>query len=145
MLYLLVPLGAALWFGLQDVDLSSFLRIFSDPDFSQTFITSLELATASTILAVVLVTPTAYWVQLRIPRARPLMDVLTLIPFAMPAIILGVGLVQVYSGSASPLINYPISGPGSRVRQLQYCQYSAFVGMRLCNYLFAIRLSPNRQ
>ena len=104
MLYLLVPLGAALWFGLQDP--SSFLRIFSDPDFSQTFITSLELATASTILAVVLVTPTAYWVQLRIPRARPLMDVLTLIPFAMPAIILAVGLVQEYNGSASPLINY---------------------------------------
>ena len=104
MLYLLVPLGAALWFGLQDP--SSFLRIFSDPDFSQTFITSFELATASTILAIVLVTPTAYWVQLRIPRARPLMDVLTLIPFAMPAIILAVGLVQVYSGSASPLINY---------------------------------------
>jgi putative spermidine/putrescine transport system permease protein len=104
MLYLLIPLGAALWFGLQDP--SSFLRIFSDPDFSQTFITSLELATASTILAVVLVTPTAYWVQLRIPRARPLMDVLTLIPFAMPAIILAVGLVQEYNGSASPLINY---------------------------------------
>ena len=104
MLYLLVPLGAALWFGLQDP--SSFPRIFSDPDFSQTFITSLELATASTILAVVLVTPTAYWVQLRIPRARPLMDVLTLIPFAMPAIILAVGLVQEYNGSASPLINY---------------------------------------
>jgi putative spermidine/putrescine transport system permease protein len=104
MLYLLVPLGAALWFGLQDP--SSFPRIFSDPDFSQTFITSLELASASTILAVVLVTPTAYWVQLRIPQARPLMDVLTLIPFAMPAIILAVGLVQVYSGSASPLINF---------------------------------------
>jgi len=45
-------------------------------------------------------------VQLRIPRARPLMDVLTLIPFAMPAIILAVGLVQEYNGSASPLINY---------------------------------------
>src|SRR5207248_585234 len=37
---------------------------------------------------------------------RPLMDVLTLIPFAMPAIILAVGLVQEYNGSASPLINY---------------------------------------
>jgi len=43
---------------------------------------------------------------LRIPRARPLMDVLTLIPFAMPAINLAVGLVQEYNGSASPLINY---------------------------------------
>jgi len=104
MLYLLVPLGAALWFGLQDP--TSFPRIFSDPDFSLTFFTSLELATASTILAVVLVTPTAYWVQLRIPQARPLMDVLTLIPFAMPAIILAVGLVQEFNGAASPLINF---------------------------------------
>ncbi len=103
MLYLLVPLGAALWFGLQDP--TTFPRIFSDPDFSQTFLTSLELAAASTILAVVLVTPTAYWVQLRIPQARPLMDVLTLIPFAMPAIILAVGLVQEFNGTASPLIN----------------------------------------
>lgn len=104
MLYLLVPLGAALWFGL--LDPTSFPRIFSDPDFSQTFFTSLELATASTILAVVLVTPTAYWVQLRIPQARPLMDVLTLIPFAMPAIILAVGLVQEFNGTVSPLINF---------------------------------------
>ncbi len=109
MLYLLVPLGATLWFGIDTgngFDLSSYQRIFSDPDFSRTFITSLELATATTILAVVLVTPTAYWAQLRIPRALPLLDVLTLIPFAMPAIILAVGLVQEYNGSAGPLINY---------------------------------------
>src|SRR6266571_4695959 len=103
MLYLLVPLGAALWFGLEVS--SSFLRIFSDPDFSQTFITSLELAAATTILAVVLVTPTAYWVQMRIPQARPLLDYLTLIPIAMPAIILAVGLVQEYSGTANRLIS----------------------------------------
>ena len=109
MIYFLVPLGATLWFGLDTgngFDLSSFQRIFSDPDFSQTFITSLELAIGTTILAVVLVTPTAYWVQLRIPRARPLLDFLTLVPFAMPAIVLAVGLLQEYNGSASPLINY---------------------------------------
>jgi putative spermidine/putrescine transport system permease protein len=104
MIFFLVPLGATLWFGLEDP--SSFLRIFSDPDFSQTIITSLELAVATTILAIVLVTPTAYWVHLRIPRARPLLDFLTLVPFAMPAIVLAVGLLQEYSGSASPLINY---------------------------------------
>jgi len=64
------------------------------------------LALGATILAVVLVTPTAYWVQLRIPRARPLLDFLTLVPFAVPAIILAVGLLQEYSGTASPLINF---------------------------------------
>jgi putative spermidine/putrescine transport system permease protein len=109
MLYLLVPLGATLWFGLDTgngFDLSSYKRIFSDPDFSQTIITSLELAVATTILAVVLITPTAYWVQMRIPRARPLLDFLTLVPFAVPAIVLAVGLVQEYSSSANPLIGY---------------------------------------
>ena len=107
MLYLLIPLGATLWFGINtgsNFDFSSYQRIFSDPDFSQTFITSLELA-ASTIVAVVLVTPTAYWVQMRIPQARPLLDFLTLAPFAIPAIVLGVGLVQEYSGTANPLIS----------------------------------------
>jgi putative spermidine/putrescine transport system permease protein len=108
-LYLLIPLGATLWFGLDTghgIDFSIFGRIFSDPDFSQTLITSLELALGATILAVVLVTPTAYWVQLRIPSARPLLDFLTLVPFAVPAIVLAVGLLQEYSGTASPLINF---------------------------------------
>jgi ABC-type spermidine/putrescine transport system permease subunit II len=139
MLYLLIPLGATLWFGINtgnNFDFSSYQRIFSDPDFSQTFITSLELAAATTILAVVLVTPTAYWVQMRIPRARPLLDFLTLVPFAIPAIVLGVGLLQEYSGTANPLIS---------VKQPQYCQYPAFVGMRICNYCIAVRLSSNRQ
>src|SRR6266478_1149568 len=108
MLYLLIPLGATLWFGLDTghgIDFSIFGRIFSDPDFSQTLLTSLELAVGATILAVVLVTPTAYWVQLRLPKARPLLDFLSLIPFAMPAIVLAVGLSQLYNNANSPLLN----------------------------------------
>ena len=108
MLYLLIPLGATLWFGLdtgKGIDFSIYQRIFADPDLSQTILTSLELAFGATILAVVLVTPTAYWVQLRIPGARPLLDFLSLVPFAMPAIVLAVGLLQEYSGSSGPLIN----------------------------------------
>lgn len=108
MLYLLVPLGATLVFGLNSgngYDLSSLSRIFSDPDFSQTLTTSLELAAGATLLVILLITPTAYWVQLRIPAARPLLDFLSLVPFAVPAIVLAIGMLQEYSGSASPLIN----------------------------------------
>src|SRR5579859_8214460 len=72
-LYLLVPLGATLAFGLSGAagfSFATFRQIFSDPDFSQTLLLSLALSCASTILAVVLVTPTVYWVQLRLPQAR---------------------------------------------------------------------------
>jgi len=107
MLYLLIPLGATLEFGLNTgigFDFSTFQRIFTDPDFTQTILTSLELAFGATILAIVLVTPTAYWVQLRIPRARPLLEFLSLVPFAVPAIVLAVGFLQEYSGTSGPLI-----------------------------------------
>lgn len=106
-IYLIVPLGATLAFGLSNgrsIDFSTYQQIFSDPNFSATLLLSLGLAFTSTILAVVLVTPTAYWVQLRLPQARPLMDFLSLVPFAMPAIVLSLGLVEVY-GSNNTLVN----------------------------------------
>jgi len=108
MLYMLVPLGATLAFGLAtgtSFDFSTFSRIFSDPDFSQTLLTSLELAFGATILAIALVTPTAYWVQLRMPQLRPLLEFLSLVPFAVPAIVLSIGLLQEYSGTSGSLIS----------------------------------------
>jgi putative spermidine/putrescine transport system permease protein len=107
-LYLLVPLGASLAFGIfngSNFDLSAMQRTFNDPDFGQTLLTSLELALATTIIMIVLVTPTAYWVELRLPKLRPLLEFLSLVPFAMPAIVLSVGLLQEYSGTSGPLIN----------------------------------------
>lgn len=106
-LYLLVPLGATLAFGLagpKGFSFATFKNIFADPDFSSTLLLSLELALASTVLSVALVTPTTYWVQMRLPRLRPLMDFLSLVPFAVPAILLALGLLEVY-GSPTPLVN----------------------------------------
>ncbi len=106
-LYLIIPLGATLVFGLSGnngIDFQSYQQIFSDKDFSNTLLVSLELAFASTVVAIVLVTPTVYWMQLRLPKVRPLLDFLSLVPFAVPAILLSLGLVEVY-GSSNMLIN----------------------------------------
>ncbi len=106
-LYLIVPLGATLAFGLSNgksIDLHTYKQILVDSNFSQTLLLSLELSFAATILAIVLVTPTAYWVHLRLPKARPLMDFLSLVPFAIPVIVMSLGLVQEY-GTSNPLLN----------------------------------------
>jgi putative spermidine/putrescine transport system permease protein len=106
-LYLIVPLGATLAFGLSNgksIDLHTYKQILVDSNFSQTLLLSLELSFAATFLAIVLVTPTAYWVHLRLPKARPLMDFLSLVPFAIPVIVMSLGLVQEY-GTSNPLLN----------------------------------------
>ena len=54
-LYLIVPLGATLAFGLSNgksIDLHTYKQIFVDSNFSQTLLLSLELSFAATILAV---------------------------------------------------------------------------------------------
>lgn len=106
-LYLLVPLGATLTFGLSNgnsIDFSTYTQIFADHDFAQTLTISLELSLATTALTILLVTPTAYWLQIRLPRARPVMDFLALVPFAVPAIVMAFGLVEVY-GTPNTLIS----------------------------------------
>jgi putative spermidine/putrescine transport system permease protein len=102
-----VPLGATLAFGLSNgksIGFSTYAQIFSDHDFSQTITISFELSLATTLLTVILVTPTAYWLQIRLPRARPIMDFLALVPFAVPAIVMAFGLVEVY-GTPNTLIS----------------------------------------
>lgn len=107
MIYLLTPLGATLAFGLSNgnaIDFHSYQEIFTDKNFWQTLLLSLELALSATVVTVVLVTPTVYWMQLRLPQARPLLDFLTLVPFAVPPIIMSLGLVEVY-GNNNVLMN----------------------------------------
>jgi len=107
LLYLLIPLGATFIFSINDgknFGLSSFQSIINDADFITTFPFSIELAIATTILMVILITPTAYWIQMRLPQARPIMDFLTLVPFGVPAIVMAFGLIQVY-GSPNTLVS----------------------------------------
>jgi putative spermidine/putrescine transport system permease protein len=97
--YLFIPLAATFVFAFLNgntISLSVITDVFSDSDFLATLLLSLGLAVASTLLALVLVAPTAYWVQLRLPKARPLLDILSLLPFAVPPIVLSLGYLELF-------------------------------------------------
>jgi putative spermidine/putrescine transport system permease protein len=107
MLYLIIPLATTLAFGLSNgktLDFSTYPRIFTDHDFTDTLTRSLGISLTATVLSILLVTPTAYWVQMRLPRVRPVMDFLALVPFAVPAIIMALGLAEVY-GTPNTLVS----------------------------------------
>ncbi|MEJ7696913.1 MAG: hypothetical protein WKF78_09945 [Candidatus Limnocylindrales bacterium] len=45
-------------------------------------------------LSIALVVPTAYWVRLRAPHLRPVVEFITLLPFVIPPVVLVFGLIQ---------------------------------------------------
>lgn len=56
---------------------------------------SLQLATGTALLTLLILVPTAVWVHLRIPRARVIVEFLTVLPYVIPAIALVAGIVVI--------------------------------------------------
>ena len=71
-----------------------------DPRFQATFGYSTVLALATIVVGVLLVVPTAYWVQLRLPRLRPVVEFITLLPLVIPAIVIVFGYLRIYGSSS---------------------------------------------
>lgn len=100
-LYFILPLYATLDFSLRmerdTIGFKAYEVAFADQEFLKTFGYSLLLATMTIIFSVALIVPTAYWIRLRLPQARRVVEFITLLPFVIPAIILVFGLIRVYS------------------------------------------------
>jgi putative spermidine/putrescine transport system permease protein len=104
--YFLIPLGATAEFSLEDYPgygLSSYRQILSDPAFRDTLWLSFKLALATIIVSLALFVPTVYWVHLRLPRVRPLVEFLSVLPFVVPPIVLIVGLLYVFNVNWVPV------------------------------------------
>lgn len=99
-LYFVLPLLATFEFSLTwdpEVPLKAYQRAFEDKDFWETFGYSNMLALATILASIILIVPTAYWIRLRLPEARRIVEFITLMPFVVPAIILVFGLIRIYS------------------------------------------------
>jgi putative spermidine/putrescine transport system permease protein len=60
------------------------------------------------VVSVGLIMPTAFWVRLRVPRARPFIEFITLLPFIIPPIVLVFGLLSTYSHPPIPFTHTDI-------------------------------------
>lgn len=103
-LYFLLPLVGMTEFSLKmrrgEYSFDAYAVVFADPRFWETFGYSLGLAAATIVVGVVLVVPTAYWVRLRLPQARPFVEFITLLPLVIPAIVIVFGYIRLYNTSS---------------------------------------------
>ena len=74
----------------------------SDSGFWSHLAYSFLIGTITIIVSVGLLLPTAFWVRLRVPRARPFVEFVTLLPFVIPPIVLVFGLISTFSHPPLP-------------------------------------------
>jgi putative spermidine/putrescine transport system permease protein len=84
--------------GVYSID--AYAKVLADPQFQATFLYSVSLAIATIIFGVLLVVPTAYWVRLKLPQARPVIEFITLLPLVIPAIVIVFGYIRLYNTSS---------------------------------------------
>lgn len=108
--YFLAPLVATFEFSLRlkrgEYSFEAYRLVFASGEFQASFLFSAILAAGTILIGALLVVPTAYWVQLRLPKLRGVVEFVTLLPLVIPAIVLVFGYIRLY-GSSSLL---PLTG-----------------------------------
>lgn len=99
-LYFFVPLVGTLEFSLRArPNLAAYVTVLKDPGFSGSLIYSFVADLLTIAISTLIIVPTAFWVRLKVPRLRPLVEFITLLPFVIPPIILVFGLIRTYGGA----------------------------------------------
>ena len=105
--YLILPLVGMALFSLGDdwVDtvlprrftLEYWAAALAEPLFIPTFARSLMASVGTVLLSLALMTPTLFVIHVAAPRLRPLIEFVSLAPFALPTVVFALALIRTYS------------------------------------------------
>jgi putative spermidine/putrescine transport system permease protein len=113
-LYFLVPVAASVWFTVRDrgqggLTARHYVAIPGAEGFAQAFTRSLAIAGLTVVLALLLMVPTVVLVDLRLPRLRTTVELLTLMPLVLPPIALVVGVRSVLAWAPDYFLGTPLA------------------------------------
>jgi putative spermidine/putrescine transport system permease protein len=121
--YFIIPLLGVFEFSLRmrrgEYSFDAYAIVLADPNFQATFGYSSFVAVLTILVGVLLVVPTAYWIQLRLPRLRPLVEFVTLLPLVIPAIVIVFGYLRIYNSSSW----LPLTASARATDLLLVCSY----------------------
>jgi putative spermidine/putrescine transport system permease protein len=109
-LYFFVPLLATFLFSirprLNDIPAPTlaYQQVLADERFFVGLGYSFTVGIITIVISLLLIVPTAYWVRLRAPRLRPIVEFITLLPFVVPPIVYVFGLVRTFGGKPLQLL-----------------------------------------
>jgi len=117
LVFMIVPLIATLIFSVsirwdrsvwpEGYTLQWWLEVTSHPAFMMTLQNSFTASFATMFGLLVLVTPTAYWMKLKVPQGKPIIELISSFSFGVPGVVLALALIRFYSRVPLPIINHP--------------------------------------
>jgi putative spermidine/putrescine transport system permease protein len=118
LLYLIVPLVATTAFSFanrwdrtilpEGLTLEWWKAVTGRRAFGSALQHTLIISLATMVGSIALVTPTAYWVHLRLPRAKPIIDLMTILPFGIPGVVLALALIRTYARFGGAIVYSPV-------------------------------------
>jgi putative spermidine/putrescine transport system permease protein len=134
-LYFFLPLLATFFFSLRaelgHLGFKAYINVFNDPAFQLKFPASILWSVLTIIVAILIFVPTAYWVRLKVPAVRPVVELITLLPFVVPAIVYVFGLVRTYSQPPLLIVDSPaVLVAGYTVLSMPYMYRAIDTGLR---------------
>jgi putative spermidine/putrescine transport system permease protein len=135
-LYFIVPLIATFEVSMRaKPTFAAYTNSIGDSRFVSSLLYSFVIGLITVVLSIALIVPTAYWVRLRAPRLRPIVEFVTLLPFVIPPVVLVFGLIRAFSRPPLPLTNSDIGSSALLVfayivLSLPYMYRSVDAGLR---------------
>lgn len=138
-LYFFLPMYGTLDFSLRmkrgELSLQAYQIVFADPRFWEGFRYSTVMALITIVISVLVFVPTVYWMHLKVPQARPVVEIITILPFIIPAIVYVFGLIRTFSRpplqlTLSPITTDMLIVAGYVVISMPYMFRAVDVGMR---------------
>lgn len=113
--FMIVPVAATALFSIsvrwdrtiwpEGLTIAWWAKVTAKTAFTNALLNSLLVSSATVATSLFLVAPTAYWVHTRLPRLKPLVEILAIVPFGLPGVVLALALIRLYSSVPLPIIN----------------------------------------
>ena len=139
LIYFFVPIYGTLDFSLRmekdKLGFKAYQLVLSDPQFLDSFRYSATMGLITIVVSILVFLPTIYWMYLRLPQARPVVEIITILPFIIPVIVYVFGLIRTFSGPPFQLTVTPFKTDilitaGYVMLSMPYMYRSLDIGMR---------------
>ena len=139
LLYFFVPMYGTLDFSLRMqkglISFRAYQIVLADPQFVESFLYSVTMGVLTVIVSILIFLPTTYWIYLKLPKLRPLVEIVTILPFIIPVIVYVFGLIRTYGRPPFLLTLTPVGtdfliAGGYVVLSMPYMFRAIDVGMR---------------